>query len=64
MISIHALQAESDVYVAQYGDTLSDFDPRSPSGERPLRREGKGADIYISIHALQAESDDYDIETF
>ena len=36
-ISIHALLAESDMYPSQCRTLASDFYPRSPCGERPLR---------------------------
>ena len=56
-ISIHALLAESDSDLLIVTVALDDFYPRSPCGERPLRRcpviLGRG----ISIHALLAESD-------
>ena len=36
-ISIHALLAESDMYPSQCRTLASDFYPRSPCGERPVR---------------------------
>ena len=56
-ISIHALLAESDSQgdLFQYQDT--DFYPRSPCGERPIRWMSTGSRDIISIHALLAESD-------
>ena len=59
VISIHALLAESDLI-----DTSKDiikttnFYPRSPCGERPIKKEITILTIAISIHALLAESDD------
>ena len=56
-ISIHALLAESDPQAKRSAcRKISNFNPRSPCGERPaLRRRGctRGA---ISIHALLAEA--------
>ena len=56
-ISIHALLAESDAYHFMPIIGTLHFYPRSPCGERPLKKYpvilGRG----ISIHALLAESD-------
>ena len=57
-ISIHAPQAESDskCLCATYSDY--NFNPRSPSGERPTVYALPPTTLaVISIHALQAESD-------
>ena len=56
-ISIHALQAESDIPSFCSLLSPSDFNPRSPSGERLAPRAVIIPVRIISIHALQAESD-------
>ena len=38
LISIHALLAESDVFVVHFVQIRRDFNPRSPCGERPPRQ--------------------------
>ena len=81
LISIHALQAESDTdtwlyfvhyyhsfqstlskrratcYLACIKQTVQNFNPRSPSGERLVLQFLLNQFLAISIHALQAESD-------
>jgi len=56
-ISIHAPRAGSDDRRADFRQTLADFNPRSPCGERRAdgRAEIHGTDI--SIHAPRAGSD-------
>ena len=56
-ISIHALLAESDIFVVVYMYCFTNFYPRSPCGERPQRAFLHRAPVQISIHALLAESD-------
>ena len=57
-ISIHALQAESDLTAILTIDFTSGyFNPRSPSGERLDSKKKFQVGFKISIHALQAESD-------
>ena len=56
-ISIHALQAESDFDQPSAKSLITDFNPRSPSGERPYQQRYSYILLFISIHALQAESD-------
>ena len=56
-ISIHALLAESDVCLYVPTLQISYFYPRSPCGERLLRRRYINGMNWISIHALLAESD-------
>ena len=56
-ISIHALLAESDQLFGAVCEPNSDFNPRSPCGERRLGRCHSGDRHRISIHALLAESD-------
>ena len=59
-ISIHALLAESDLFLRSGPMTRRYFYPRSPCGERRhciQRSDRKGR---ISIHALLAESDLFD----
>ena len=57
LISIHALLAESDQLFGAVCEPNSDFNPRSPCGERRLGRCHSGDRHRISIHALLAESD-------
>ena len=56
-ISIHALLAESDLRHCTTYLNCSHFYPRSPCGERPMRRTYPVRVNGISIHALLAESD-------
>ena len=56
-ISIHALLAESDKVPRRAAKAIKYFYPRSPCGERRLRRHWHGKPARISIHALLAESD-------
>ena len=56
-ISIHALQAESDVLLVFDVPNNQYFNPRSPSGERLSIFHPCFCVTVISIHALQAESD-------
>ena len=56
-ISIHALLAESDLWVLTGGLNFDDFYPRSPCGERLGLSYFYIIKITISIHALLAESD-------
>ena len=58
-ISIHALREESDANESTIISSRSNFNPRSPWGERhfAIIRCGLGS---ISIHALREESDNYD----
>ena len=56
-ISIHALQAESDLCQRFLNLTYRNFNPRSPSGERLLSGYQSMSVHSISIHTLQAESD-------
>ena len=56
-ISIHALLAESDGSKECGGGSASNFNPRSPCGERRLRWHRQLHLPGISIHALLAESD-------
>ena len=57
LISIHALLAESDVYLARVFAAADYFYPRSPCGERPSIIILDEYQKEISIHALLAESD-------
>ena len=57
VISIHALLAESDIFLFARLSAVRDFYPRSPCGERPNSQQGKNNGHGISIHALLAESD-------
>ena len=57
-ISIHALLAESDLFLVGFAAPVEDFNPRSPCGERQPARPRFPAKPFISIHALLAESDD------
>ena len=56
-ISIHALLAESDIGSYSRFAGESNFNPRSPCGERPGQVLTKTSTGEISIHALLAESD-------
>ena len=56
-ISIHALLAESDTISLTLWPTAGDFYPRSPCGERPIKKFSQKKLEKISIHALLAESD-------
>ena len=56
-ISIHALLAESDGFGPARLVACVNFYPRSPCGERLLRRYPAILGNAISIHALLAESD-------
>ena len=59
-ISIHALREESDTTLKPTENLLTDFNPRSPRGERPvITSVGIQRRYSISIHALREESDDY-----
>ena len=60
-ISIHALLAESDKPTGGDVRDRSDFNPRSPCGERRLHLRDRVFHCVISIHALLAESDGVDI---
>ena len=57
VISIHALLAESDAVSVQVGGNVRYFYPRSPCGERQLKKLFLSVYLVISIHALLAESD-------
>ena len=57
VISIHALLAESDLFLRSGPMTRRYFYPRSPCGERPGGKIQDPGKILISIHALLAESD-------
>ena len=56
-ISIHALLAESDLFLRSGPMTHQYFYPRSPCGERPAHFARQIHSVGISIHALLAESD-------
>ena len=56
-ISIHALLAESDLFLRSDPMTRRYFYPRSPCGERQRLEVYKRRYLAISIHALLAESD-------
>ena len=56
-ISIHALLAESDLFLRSGRMTRRYFYPRSPCGERHSDPVTDKAWALISIHALLAESD-------
>ena len=56
-ISIHAPHAGSDVQMGLKAKVPSDFNPRSPCGERRSRADLLIADDVISIHAPHAGSD-------
>ena len=56
-ISIHALLAESDLFLKHHIFFHHHFYPRSPCGERRLVGVGGLNNHIISIHALLAESD-------
>ena len=56
-ISIHALLAESDLFLRSGLMMRLYFYPRSPCGERPHIRSTSPGRPCISIHALLAESD-------
>ena len=56
-ISIHALLAESDIFMLKPFCILINFYPRSPCGERRRNTHGYHWSVQISIHALLAESD-------
>ena len=56
-ISIHALLAESDHGIVHMPVLSSNFNPRSPCGERRLSASRFNFGVNISIHALLAESD-------
>ena len=56
-ISIHALLAESDLFLRSGPMTRRYFYPRSPCGERPAHFARQIHKVGISIHALLAESD-------
>ena len=58
IISIHALLAESDLWVWTGGLSCDYFYPRSPCGERRGWTLNINGPIKISIHALLAESDE------
>ena len=57
IISIHALLAESDEQWRRPLLLHTNFYPRSPCGERPIKGKPASPVIGISIHALLAESD-------
>ena len=57
LISIHALLAESDVWMGGLNFNDGNFYPRSPCGERRYIGRDKPNFASISIHALLAESD-------
>ena len=56
-ISIHALLAESDLFLRSGPMTRRYFYPRSPCGERRVTLHDLVKHFFISIHALLAESD-------
>ena len=56
-ISIHALLAESDLFLRSARMMRRYFYPRSPCGERPITDIDFRIIAKISIHALLAESD-------
>ena len=57
VISIHAPREGSDVTMSLSGLLFSDFYPRSPRGERRLRRSEPAHQAQISIHAPREGSD-------
>ena len=56
-ISIHALLTESDHLTYTHSIVYTDFNPRSPHGERRTHMGIIAQDLEISIHALLTESD-------
>ena len=56
-ISIHAPRMGSDICTIHEFDTLNDFNPRSPHGERPLHGYVPALTTHISIHAPRMGSD-------
>ena len=56
-ISIHALREESDQSVQRHSRRPTDFNPRSPWGERQRVLMVGIVKTQISIHALREESD-------
>ena len=56
-ISIHAPRVGSDWCPYSTGHYQSNFNPRSPCGERPTRRRSFPAGLPISIHAPRVGSD-------
>ncbi len=56
-ISIHALLTESDLYAGYSGLHKTNFNPRSPHGERLRSTVPCQSSFFISIHALLTESD-------
>ena len=57
VISIHALLAESDLFLCCNAAKPRHFYPRSPCGERQVVVPAPAVMVPISIHALLAESD-------
>ena len=57
LISIHAPRVGSDVERVTVGTTWTNFNPRSPCGERRGDHAPAGAADYISIHAPRVGSD-------
>ena len=60
VISIHALLTESDGPMPPMLCCPTNFNPRSPHGERPWRGVRRRRGFRISIHALLTESDGSD----
>ena len=58
-ISIHAPRVGSDQRLRTLMATRSDFNPRSPCGERLVDRNELPARISISIHAPRVGSDSF-----
>ena len=56
-ISIHAPHTGSDTTRAMRSTSKSDFNPRSPYGERPAEPDRRGVRHPISIHAPHTGSD-------
>ena len=56
-ISIHAPRVGSDNTFRNYGLIISDFNPRSPRGERPSPYTASATAYVISIHAPRVGSD-------
>ena len=56
-ISIHAPRTGSDATLFGWRKSWKNFNPRSPHGERPKRREGGKRGNRISIHAPRTGSD-------
>ena len=57
IISIHAPRVGSDIDYRKFVAEYTDFNPRSPCGERPQNHGGNGRISKISIHAPRVGSD-------